>query len=266
MKERFHVSPKHPRAESIRIREKLIKHFEEGVVAKAGLIAHGRGEAFDYLLGEKTTPPALEAIKASAAFILEAGYPVISVNGNVAALVADDIVKLAESSGAKIEVNLFYRSKDREEAIARILREAGAKEILGVGDRPLVKIDEIHSERRRVDPDGILKSDVVLLGLEDGDRTEALRRMGKTVIVVDLNPLSRSSQWASITIVDNIVRAIPALTREAERQKAYSGDLRTKIIQEYDNRRVLSEAIKLILERLSNLSERGIFIDEASEL
>ena len=42
--------------------------------------------------------------------------------------------------------------------------------------------------------------------LEDGDRCEALVQMGKTVIVVDLNPLSRSAKMASITIVDEISR------------------------------------------------------------
>ncbi|MEC8312917.1 MAG: phosphopantothenate/pantothenate synthetase family protein, partial [Candidatus Thermoplasmatota archaeon] len=39
-----------------------------------------------------------------------------------------------------------------------------------------------------------------------GDRCEALVQMGKTVIVVDLNPLSRSAKMASITIVDEISR------------------------------------------------------------
>ena len=47
---------------------------------------------------------------------------------------------------------------------------------------------------------------MILVPLEDGDRCEALVAMGKTVIVVDLNPLSRSAQMASITIVDEITR------------------------------------------------------------
>lgn len=50
---------------------------------------------------------------------------------------------------------------------------------------------------------------MVLVPLEDGDRTEALRRMGKTVIAIDLNPLSRTSRAANITIVDNVIRAVP---------------------------------------------------------
>ncbi|MHA1248829.1 MAG: hypothetical protein ACTSRP_02440 [Candidatus Helarchaeota archaeon] len=44
----------HPRAESLRIRHKVQKGFEDKVVATAGLFAHGRGEAFDYIIGEKT--------------------------------------------------------------------------------------------------------------------------------------------------------------------------------------------------------------------
>ena len=47
---------------------------------------------------------------------------------------------------------------------------------------------------------------MILVPLEDGDRCEALVGMGKTVIVVDLNPLSRSAKMASITIVDEISR------------------------------------------------------------
>jgi 4-phosphopantoate--beta-alanine ligase len=33
--------------------------------------------------------------------------------------------------------------------------------------------------------------------------------MNKTVIAIDLNPLSRTAKTASITIVDNVIRAIP---------------------------------------------------------
>ena len=43
----------HPRAASLLIRQKLVKGFDAGLVAKEGLLAHGRGEAFDYMLGEK---------------------------------------------------------------------------------------------------------------------------------------------------------------------------------------------------------------------
>jgi len=80
------ISPAHPRAESLRIRRKLAEAFEEGIVVPEGLAAHGRGEAFDYLLGEKTLEPARKAAEAGTALLLLAKKPVISINGNAAAL------------------------------------------------------------------------------------------------------------------------------------------------------------------------------------
>src|SRR2546422_4593523 len=78
----------HPRYGSLVTREKLVTAWKAGIVVPEGLIAHGRGEAFDYLLGEETSAPALVAEKAAAAFLVRAKSPVISVNGNVAALAA----------------------------------------------------------------------------------------------------------------------------------------------------------------------------------
>ena len=251
------IPPEHPRAESLKIREKLIENYVKGVVASAGLIAHGRGEAFDYLLGERTTEPALKAIKAAAAALLTAERPVISVNGNTAALAAEDTVKLAKAADAKIEVNLFYRSIERETAIKRLLEKAGAAEVLGVGEDASARIPELTSERRRVDPRGILIADVVLVPLEDGDRTEALVRMGKKVIAIDLNPLSRTAQKASITIVDNVVRAMSKLVETVKKLKMESLDERRKILLQFDNHRNLAESLDIIRERLSKLAEEG---------
>jgi len=262
----FEIPPDHPRAKSLKIREKLVEGFEKGIVAKAGLIAHGRGEAFDYLIGEKTTEPAVEAAKAAAAAMLLAKHPVISVNGNVAALVPKEIVELSEVTEAKIEVNLFYRTREREEAIKNVLEEAGAKEILGVGEAASATIPELSSWRRKVDPRGILIADVVLVPLEDGDRTEALRKMGKTVIAVDLNPLSRTAQWANITIVDNLVRAIPNITEQAKKLKNLHNDKLKEILKSFDNRKNLGKMIEIIKDRLTKLAEKGIYIPEASQI
>jgi len=252
------VPSRHPRAGSLRIRKRLIKHLDKGVVAKAGLIAHGRGEAFDYILGEKTNPPALKAIKAAAATMLLARKPVISVNGNAAALAAEEIVKLSRVTNAKIEVNLFYRSLRRELAIKRILTKAGADVILGVGKDASAQIPEIYSERRRVDPRGILNADVILVPLEDGDRTEGLRKIGKKVISIDLNPFSRTAQKSSITIVDNIVRAIPLLIEEVGRLKVLGRSKLKEIVLGYNNREVLGEAIRLINQRLMEASTKVV--------
>ncbi len=248
----------HPRAESLRIRHKIIHGMDHNVVAKAGLIAHGRGEAFDYLLGEETTPPAKKAIKAAAAALLLSEYPVISVNGNSAALTPKEIIELSEVSGAKIEVNIFYRSPERLEAIKKVLEEAGAKEVLGVGETADGEIPEISSVRRVVDRRGILIADTVLVPIEDGDRTQALRKIRKTVIAVDLNPLSRTSQLANITIVDNHVRCMPLLVEEVKRLKKLSREELKKILENYDNIKVLGEVLELIRNRLTEIAKKGI--------
>ena len=258
--EETEIPPEHPRAESLRIRERLVGRFKAGIVAEAGLFAHGRGEAFDYLLGEKTTKNALKAMEAAAAALLTANHPVISVNGNVAALAAKDMVKLAEMTGAKIEVNLFYRSAERENAIKKLLEEAGATQVLGVGEASSARIAEIGSERRRADPAGILVADVVLVPLEDGDRTEALVKMRKKVIAIDLNPLSRTAQFATITIVDNIVRAMPTLLEATEKLKKEDRSKLKTILGNFSNKKNLGEAMNLINQRLSKLAKKGTYI------
>ncbi len=256
-----HVSSRHPRAESIRIRERITRHVETKVLALAGLIAHGRGEAFDYILGEETTPSAKTAITAAAATLLLAERPVLSVNGNVAALCAEDLVRLSEATGAGLEVNLFHRLLGREEAIEALLREAGAGEVLGVTGSATARIEEVFSDRRTVDPRGIYVADAVFVPLEDGDRTEGLVRMGKNVVTVDLNPMSRTAQFADVTIVDNVVRAMPRLVSEAEKLKKESPDTLKEIVDSYSNEDALSDAMKTMLERLGKLSETGAYLD-----
>lgn len=255
------ISKTHPRYHSLKIREKLVKGFKEGVVVEQGLIAHGRGEAFDYLIGEKTHPPAKKAAEAAIALILLSKHPVISVNGNTAALVSKEIVKLAQIVNAKIEVNLFYRTREREELIRNKLIKSGAIEVLGVGEDASARIPELFSERRRVSPKGILIADTVLVPLEDGDRTEALRKMGKNVIAIDLNPLSRTAQMATISIIDNIIRILPLMITYAKKLKNKDKVELRRIINEYDNRKILSEMTYIILENLKKLYEKGIYIE-----
>jgi 4-phosphopantoate--beta-alanine ligase len=208
------------------------------------MIAHGRGEAYDYLIGEHTTKTAQRAIKAAAAMLLLSKRPVISVNGNTAALCPRETVELAKAIGAAIEVNLFYRTEERERAIKAELEMYGANNVLGVGHRASATIPELQSQRRRVDPDGIYGADTVFVPLEDGDRTEALIKMGKKVIAVDLNPLSRTARAAHITIVDNVIRATPALA-EAARKIRGSRSLK-KIVDGFDNKKNLRESLKII--------------------
>ena len=169
----------HPRAASLHIREKLVEGFRDGLVVEEGLLAHGRGEMFDYLIGEKTTKTSHKAIKAAARMLRTAKLPVISVNGNLAALCPKEIVELSKITGAKIEVNLFYASEKRKKAIAQSLKKNGAQEILGIAPKFSKKIPKLDSARRIVDKRGIFSADVVLVPLEDGDRTLALKKFGK---------------------------------------------------------------------------------------
>ena len=225
----------HPRYRSLKERHKLIELFREGIVAEAGLIAHGRGEAFDYLLGERTTPEAELAEKVAVAMLLLAERPIISVNGNSVALAAEKIIELAEILNAKIEVNLFYRTPEREKKIEAYLLAKGAKEVLGTDERFFARIPKLKSARGKVDKRGILAGDVILVPLEDGDRTEALVALGKKVIAIDLNPLSRTSQKATISIVDNITRAIPNMINFALDMKSLPKKDLERIVNSFDN-------------------------------
>ncbi|MFQ6129463.1 MAG: 4-phosphopantoate--beta-alanine ligase [Candidatus Hadarchaeaceae archaeon] len=251
------VSPRHPRAESLRVREQLVEGFKAGLVVPEGLAAHGRGEAFDYILGEQTTEQARCAIEAAAAMLLLAKHPVISVNGNVAALVPAEIVELAKVTNAKIEVNLFHGSARREAAIAKWLRKHGAKEVLGTERKFSTRIKEVHSDRRKIDRRGIAAADVVLVPLEDGDRTEALKKLGKRVIAIDLNPMSRTAQAADVTIVDNIVRALPLLINTVKRLSHAKRATLIKSVENFNNKTSLENMLKLMLRRLTVLSTRS---------
>jgi len=261
MSDHHHVEDNHPRAQSIRVREQMTNNIENKVVALAGLIAHGRGEAFDYMLGETTSASAKDAITSAAAMLLLADHPILSVNGNVAALSPRELVELSKISGAGLEVNLFHRLPGREEAIDKVLRENGATEVLGVGEAASARIDEMFSDRRRVDPEGIFKADVVFVPLEDGDRTEGLVKMGKKVITVDLNPMSRTAQFANISIVDNFIRVMPLLISEVKRLKEQEKAELESIVSEFRNSKVLSDAMNVMKERLEKLAEKGVFIE-----
>ena len=249
------VIPKsHPRAKSLLIREKLVYGFDKGLVAKEGLLAQGRGEAFDYLLGEKSGRAAKGAIKAAAAQLLLAENPVISVNGNIAALCPKEIVRLAKQVKAKLEVNLFYTSTKRKRAIVNMLKNSGAKEILGTDPSHSTKLSGIDSNRRIVDKNGIFSGDVIVVPLEDGDRTKALRKAGKIVITFDLNPLSRTAKTANITIVDNVTRAVELLIIECKKLSKRNEKGLKKILQNFDNKQNIK---KSIIEIKNNLTKRG---------
>ena len=281
------VPKTHPRYLSLTLRDTIVAGVEQGITSTHGLIAHGRGEAFDYLIGETTQPFAIEAIHAAAAMLRLATHPVISVNGNVAALAPDTLIELGQVLNAPLEVNIFHTETGREDRIrehllrhkARLetspakegvegtkarLETSSAKEgVEGTKARletsPAEKavkdgldvlmptteaqLSYIDSNRKFVHPEGIFKADVVFVPLEDGDRCEALRKMGKEVVTVDLNPMSRTAQQASITIVDNVVRALPLLCKEI---RDFSDPAAEDTVARYSNEAVLEKALEHI--------------------
>ncbi len=228
----------HPRYKSLLAREKLVEASD--VVAKQGLIAHGRGEAFDYLLGEQTCLPALKSIKAACSAILSAKNPVISVNGNVVALAAREVARLAEVSGAKVEVNLFHRTPERVSGLTKLMKDVG---IDALGENADGVIPGLSSERAKCSSDGIGSADVVIVPLEDGDRCEALVNMGKQVIAIDLNPLSRTAQTAHITIVDEVTRCLPLLSDFIKEKNG---------LDVFDNKECLRDVLNYISDRLKS--------------
>ena len=106
-------------------------------------------------------------------------------------------------------------------------------------------IRDRDSARRIVDKNGIFSADLVLVPLEDGDRTIALKKAKKKIITFDLNPLSRTAQTADVTIVDNITRAMKLLVSESKKS-------RKKVT--FDNKKNLKSAI---LEIRKNLERRA---------
>ena len=235
----------HHRYRSLVARERIADAVRSGIVVVEGASAHGRGEAFDYLLGETTSASAKRAEKTAAAFLLAGTRPVISVNGNTAALAAEEIRDLAEASGAAVEVNLFHRTEERMAAITAHLKAHGVTVLEGTVERLL----PLSHDRALCLRDGIYAADVVLVPLEDGDRCEALVAMGKTFITIDLNPLSRTAQTATLTIVDELTRALPNITQACRTLTHEAGE---QLIADHDNSRLLYAALQTMQEHLTD--------------
>lgn len=245
------IPKSHPRYLSLITREKIALAMRNGVVHETGLIAHGRGEAFDYLLGEQTIPEADSAEKVAAAALLCAINPVISVNGNVVALATEECIRLAGLVPAKLEINLFHRTKVRMKKIDDIFHKKGVQHVYGLdADAIIPGLDHL---RALCSKEGIFSADVVLVPLEDGDRCEALKQMGKTVIVVDLNPLSRSARMASITIVDNVTRAVPRICYWVEEFQGRKHDELEQVVADWNNKENLRKVMGFLSKRLNAL-------------
>jgi 4-phosphopantoate--beta-alanine ligase len=245
------IPKSHPRYESLITREKISDAMKKGLVHETGLIAHGRGEAFDYLIDEKTIPAADDAAKVAAAALIIANNPVISVNGNVVALTGKECISLSEEIPAKIEVNLFHRTDKRMKMLNRELLNLGASKVYGSsGD---ARIPGLEHSRGICDSEGIFSSDVVLVPLEDGDRCQALKNMNKMVIAIDLNPLSRTAKTASITIVDNVTRAIPNIEKWVKLLKNEDKNSLEDLVSRWDNHKMILEVCAFISKKLNSL-------------
>ena len=251
------IPESHPRRESLLSRQKLVDAASKGMLAESALIAHGRGEAFDYLLGEKTCNSARLAIMETAYRLLNSEKCVISVNGNTVALAGPQLIACAAVLGCPIEVNIYYRTPKRMEVLLSTLMEQQQlalnlypqiknkiTDVKILGGNPDGRIPNLEGPRANCHSDGILSADTILVPLEDGDRCEALIAMGKTVCVIDLNPLSRTAQMATVTIVDELTRCVPILLETLMQNSVKSLD--------WNNKENLENVIQEILRNFNN--------------
>lgn len=245
------IPKSHPRYASLMTRQKISDAMKKGLVHETGLIAHGRGEAFDYLIGEKTTVFADDACKVAAATLLVAESPIISVNGNVVALAGKECVDLSDLISCKIEINLFHRTKERMKRLTNEMIGFGAKNVYG--NKADARTPGLEHDRGLCDKEGIFSSDVVLVPLEDGDRCQALKFMGKRVITIDLNPLSRTAKAADITIVDNVIRAIPNIEKWVKLLHNENKDKLRNLVESWDNPKMLGNVCEFVSKRLKSL-------------
>ena len=77
-----------------------------------------------------------------------------------------------------------------------------------------------------------------MVPLEDGDRCEVLISLGKEVLVVDLNPLSRTAKMATVTIVDEVSRMSDILLEYIVENSSE--------VTEWNNELALKESLKII--------------------
>ena len=172
----------------------------------------------------------------------------LSLNGNVVALAGKEMLQLAAMLECPVEINIFYRTPERMEALLSHLEAVKSSEGIDVqilGAEPNAKIPGLEGPRANCTKEGILDSDVIMVPLEDGDRCEALVSMGKTVIVIDLNPLSRSAKMGNITIVDELTRVVQnMLDLLSQPMQGHGGPL-------YDNEAGLTDALRHISTKFS---------------
>ncbi|MCQ2056088.1 MAG: phosphopantothenate/pantothenate synthetase [archaeon] len=235
------IPQNHPRYKTLIVREYLAKMVDKGLVDQTGLISHGRGEAFDYLMGEKTLMSSFKAEKVAAAHLLKARKPLICVNGNAAVLGAEKLIQLSKLIPAPIEINLFHRTEARIDKLIRYLKSKGGENI--IGNLPTARIPGLE-HNRALCSETLHNCDCILVPIEDGDRAEALVKMGKTVISIDINPISRTSRAATIPISDEIDRALTNIIQFVKNLKGKNDEidlLITSFSRDQNRRDILAE-------------------------
>ena len=263
------IPDSHPRKSSLMARLRIVEGSSKGLLADSAMIAHGRGEAFDYLLGEQTIPIANDATTQAAILLKSSVRPIISVNGNTTILAGDELVSCAALLSCPIEVNIYYRTDERISGLIEHLENckkrvaaspphnwtrsveewsSNVNRVIILGGFAEGRIPGLDGPRAKCDVNGILAADTILVPLEDGDRCEALVNMGLKVIVVDLNPLSRSSLMSTIAIVDDVTR----FSRNLEEKLLTFQRLKR---EKWDNKKALKIALDTINENLQNSIE-----------
>lgn len=259
------IPKSHPRYNSLIARKKLVEASTKGLLAQSAMIAHGRGEAFDYLLGEITSDSAKLAIREVAYRLINSESVIISVNGNTTVLAGKKLIRIAAVLNCPIEINLYYRTEERVQKLFYSLendkkivsKESSPKGWTGDWSKSVLSVKILGNEadgriigldgpRAICSKEGIEKSKTVLVPLEDGDRCEALIALGKEVLVIDLNPLSRTSRRASVTIVDEVSRATDLLLSEIIMNEE-------KNKKEWNNEFVLKDALKIISQSMEKI-------------
>ena len=161
-----------------------------------------------------------------------------------------------------VETGEAQNMKESSELLVAQLENA-RQSVQGVSlDEEMVEIEELSSNRRLVDPNGIKIADTIFVPLEDGDRTEALKKIGKKVIAVDLNPISRTAIWADITIVDNIIRVLPEMINFAKDLKNLKKEQLINIVNNFNNKKNIIDTLDSIKEYIEAQKENAFKILE----
>ena len=78
--------------------------------------------------------------------------------------------------------------------------------------------------------------------------------MNKTVITVDLNPLSRTSIMSDISIIDNLIRVLPEMIKQSKNMSNFSSTDLHKVVTKFNNQKQLQSILKFMSKRLIDLS------------